>query len=359
MVWVGVSGTAAETDEGARGPFQGSGLLLATRQLTAPNFEPAHAPQANGERTYQAGEIIRKAFTIPPDLWAEGYAGGAQWGTISIDPETGYGYASTGNPFEYDSEHAHTNAVLKLDLDRSRPTFGQYVASYKGNVERFYPGATEGLNEICEQAEALPGFFAAGLECARLDLDFGTTPNIFTDRSGRKVIAAGQKSGVLHFIDADTMEEVGQTLLGVPSPVGGIVGSSAYDGTNLYGPHTIGGYLWSVNGTSHTPNWLSPTLDGVHWGPPVTHANRVLYTVDLKGFLGAYDAGTGVPILQLPMSVGSETRENPTFSWGGVTVAQNTVFASIGVGLSSANLPSMPNGFVIAYEPAATPLPTP
>jgi hypothetical protein len=75
----------------------------------------------------------------------------------------------------------------------------------------------------------------------------------------------------------------------------------------------------------------------------------VLWTVDLKGFLDAYDPGTGAPLQHIPMAVGSDTRENPTFSWGGVTVARNAVFASIGVGLTSAGLPSMPNGFVIAF----------
>jgi hypothetical protein len=164
-------------------------------------------------------------------------------------------------------------------------------------------------------------------------------------------VAAGQKSGVLHIFDADTMAPIDKVLLGTPSAVGGIVGSSAYDGKNLYGPHTVGGYLWNVDASSHAVNWVSPLADGIHWGPPVTHANGVLWTVDLKGFLVAVDALTGAPLLQQPMSLQSGTRENPTLSWGGVTVARNAVFASVGLGLTSAGLPSAPDGFVIAYRP--------
>ena len=359
MVWVGVSGTAAETGDGGgqRAPFQGSGVLIAAKEITAPKFDPPYADQASGSATFEPGDIIRKAYTIPPGQWKDGYAGGSQWGTISIDPATGYGYVGTGNPFNYDSEHPKTNAVLKLDLSRDRPTFGQYTGSYKGQVEEYYPGAAGTLNSACDTAESVPNFYALGVECARMDLDFGTTPNIFTDAKGNHIVAAGQKSGVLHFIDADTMKPVAETLLGVPSPVGGIVGSSAYDGTNLYGPHTIGGYLWGVGATDHLQKWLSPVADGVHWGPPITGAHGVLLTVDLRGFLDAYDALTGLPLLALPMSLGSDTRENPTLSWGGVSVAEHKVFASVGVGLTSAGMPSMPDGYVIAYEPAKLPTP--
>ena len=337
MVWVGVSGTAAEGDDADRNAFQGSSVLLDAT----------------------TGEIIEKIWTIPPGVnnqtWRQGFSGGAQWGTISIDPDTGYGYVPTGNPFNYDAEHPNTNAILKLDLDRNRPTFGTFVGSYKGDVEEFFPQLGEA--PLCDEGEELEGVFAAGLECLNLDLDFGATPNLYRDpETGQRLVAAGQKSGVLHIFDADSMEPVKKVPLGVPSAVGGIVGSAAYDGTNLYGPHTLGGYLWSVNATTGATNWVSPTADGVHWGPPVTHANGILWTVDLKGFLLAYDADTGAPLQHVPMNVGSETRENPTFSWGGVTVARNNVFASVGIGLTSAGLPSMPNGFVIAFGPVG-PLP--
>jgi hypothetical protein len=57
--------------------------------------------------------------------------------------------------------------------------------------------------------------------------------------------------------------------------------------------------------------------------------------------------------MHLPMQVGSDeaTTTNPPLSWGGVSVARHLVFASVGVGLTSAGLPSMPDGFVIAYAP--------
>jgi polyvinyl alcohol dehydrogenase (cytochrome) len=331
VVWVGVSGTAAEGDAADRTAFQGSSVLLAT----------------DTTRGKAPGQVLAKAYTVPPALWSQGYAGGAQWGTIAVDTTTGYGYVPTGNPFDYQEEHENTNAILKLDLRRGSSTFGTFVGSYKGNVDQYVPQSQTA--PACRELTQV-NIFVAGLDCVHLDLDFGVTPNVFTDATGRRVVAAGQKSGVLHFIDADTMNGLGTVSLGTPTAAGGIVGSAAFDGTNLYGPHTIGGYLWSVGATTRTPRWVTPTADGVHWGPPVTYAEGLVWTVDLKGFLDAYDANTGTPIEHLPMNVGTSTGTNPTFSWGGVTIARHTIFASVGIGLTSAGEPSMPDGFVIAYR---------
>ena len=265
LLWVGVSGTAAEGDEGDRFSFQGSSVLIATKSL--------HARAADGRwRRYRTGQIVRKAWSIPPTEWGRGFAGGAQWGTIAIDPETHHGYVGTGNPFDYEHEHRNTNAVLKIDLDRRRKTFGQIVASYKGDVEAY---VQQGSNVVpCDQVDAVQQGFAAGLECVRLDLDFGSTPNILRQADGRKVVVVGQKSGVVHVLDAGTLAPVQKVRLGVPSPVGGMVGSGATDGTSVFGTHTLGGYLYSLTGTG-TPRWVAPVADGVHWGPPVTLANGV------------------------------------------------------------------------------------
>ncbi len=357
LLWVGVSGTAAEGDASDRTAFQGSSVLIATKRLKAPVFKPLHAPAPTKRRkVFTPGQIVRRAYSIPPAEWPKGFAGGAQWGTIAIDPTTGYGYEGTGNPFNYDFEHANTNAVLKLDLDRTRATFGQYTGSYKGEVEAYYPGVSATQADACRQVESVSVSSSTGVECLRLDLDFGTTPNIYTDGSGRRVVSAGQKSGIVHFFDARTMKPIAETLVGVPSPVGGVVGSAAYDGRRLIGPHTVAGYMWAIDADSHQVSWLAPIGDAVHWGPPVTAANGVVYTVDLLGFLDAFDATTGQPLLHLPMSLGSDTRENPPLSWGGVSIARHTIFASVGVGLTSAGLPSLPNGYVIAYQPLRPPV---
>ncbi|MGH2829165.1 MAG: PQQ-binding-like beta-propeller repeat protein [Actinomycetota bacterium] len=330
MVWVGVSGTAAEGDASQRFDFRGRSVLLDAA----------------------TGAILASTPSIPDAEWdhGRGNAGAAIWSTISIDSQTKYGYVGTGNPFSYEHESQFANAVLKIDLDRSRQGFGAVVGAYKGDVEEYFADVGEAI--ACDEDETLSAFLA-GFECGHLDLDFGAAPNLFTDARGRKLVGAGQKSGVYHVFDRDTMEPVWKQVVGVPSLVGGIVGTPAFDGTAIYAPHTIAGYLAALDRTTGAHRWVAPVADGVHWGSPVTSANGVLYTVDFKGFLDAYDAGTGAPLLHVPMSLGADTGLDPTITWGGASVARNTVYATVGVGLTSIgpDMPSMPDGFVIAFRP--------
>jgi hypothetical protein len=75
----------------------------------------------------------------------------------------------------------------------------------------------------------------------------------------------------------------------------------------------------------------------------VAVANGVVYTVDLKGFLDAFDAATGAPLLARPIVAGSGTGANPVLSWAGVSVARNTVYAAVGIS-------GLPTGFVVAFR---------
>lgn len=348
-VWVGVSGTAAEGDEADRLGFQGNYVLL--------------------EAGRDGGDIVRKEYTIPQDRWAEGYAGATVWSTLAIDtdptsPVYLNGFVGTGNPFNYDFEEEHSNAVVRFDLrdtlpgNVANPAFGRITGSYKGDVEEYFPPVDD--LPLCDEIDEIDNTFAAGFECVNLDLDFGATPNIWWTDSGRRLVGAGQKSGVYHAFDPVTMQPVWKTLLGHPSPVGGIVGSAAFDGERIYGPQTTVGYLWALDKDDGALQWITPVGDGVHWGNPVTLANRFLFTPDLKGFLNAYDTGTGAQVLARPLPLGTlreptPTGKDPALTWGGASVARGAVYVTIGVGLASAGLASMPNGFVMMFEPARIP----
>ena len=91
----------------------------------------------------ETGEQLPKTWVIPEADWAAGNAGAGVWGTPALDTETGYAYVGTGNPFQPQIEHKYANAIIKFDMDRTRPTFGQIVASYKGTLDEFVPGFSE------------------------------------------------------------------------------------------------------------------------------------------------------------------------------------------------------------------------
>ena len=327
----GVSGGSAELgDEADRYAFQGSLSFVETG--TSPRSRKP------------AGHVLRKTWTIqPPSKGAPkgNFAGGAIWSTPAVDEAAKAAYVGAGNPFRPQAEHAHTNAVLKFDVDRSSPTFGKVVGHYKGTVDEYLPGFSE---LPCADIPGNPApYYPQGIgECGDLDMDFGASPNLFTLPGGRKVVGAGQKSGVYHVMDAKTMKPVWTQLVGPPSAVGGIVGSTAAAGGRVYGPITVGGYLWSVGQATGAHQWVAPIGDGVHWGNPVSTANGVVYSVDFRGFLDAYDAATGVPLLHRPLIAGGPLA--PTLSWGGVAIARNTVYAAVG-------MTGLPDGHVVALRP--------
>ena len=334
IMGIGVSGGAAELDEEeTRYAFQGSFVLLET--------------QDDPQRGRVAGTILRKTWTVHGPEIEDGYAGATIWSTPAIDPESKTGWVGTGNPFQPEKEHAHANAIVKLDFDRESETFGQIVGSYKGDVDEYIP-----LDAPCTDLPGNPPpYYPQGLGgCMQLDLDFGSSPNLMRDADGRLLVGVGQKSGVYHVMDAETMEPVWKQIVGFPSAVGGIVGSTAVANGAVYGPITVAGYLWSLDQRTGLHRWVSPIADGAHWGNPVAVANGIVYTVTTTGLLNAYEATTGALLLSRPMAL-DVAPGDPPISWGAVSVARNTVYATVGMS-------ALPNGYVIAYRPD-TSLPVP
>lgn len=320
----GVSGGSAELgDEADRFAFQGS-----------MNFIDAGT-----------GQVLKKTWTIhPPDQPADDFAGAGIWSTPAIDPQAKVAYAGTANPFKPQAEHEHANAVLKFDADRASPTFGEILGSYKGTIDEYIPAFSE--LPCYDFPGNNPPYYPQGLgSCGDIDLDFGASANLFTDASGRKLVGVGQKSGVYHVFDAETMEPVWTQVVGPPTQFGGIVGSTAYAGGSVFGPVTIPGYVWSLDAAAGSHRWVGAIADGAHWGEPVAVANGVVYTVDLAGFLDAFDARSGVPLARRPLALGG-TNSPLSLSWGGVSVARNTVYAAVGI-------TGLEEGYVVAYRPGS------
>src|SRR3954453_13977209 len=139
---------------------------------TGPDFDPK-ARQGYGLIDATTGAVLYKSTTIPEADLAAGYAGGGVWGTPTVDPVTNYLYVGTSNPESKTKEHAYDDAIIKLDLDRTRPTFGQIVGSYKGT-----PDSVTGYdNPICQtvgdKAWVNLIIYGSSPTCGQTDVDFG------------------------------------------------------------------------------------------------------------------------------------------------------------------------------------------
>jgi polyvinyl alcohol dehydrogenase (cytochrome) len=163
------------------------------------------------------------------------------------------------------------------------------------------------------------------------DADFGASPNLLNGPAGQTLVGEGQKNGVYWALDRATLQPVWHTTVGPGSPAGGVIGSTAFDGSRIYGPNTLGAEVWALDHAGSLA-WLSNEVGPLAFSPVAT-SNGVVYNTDFAGVLTGRDASTGVPLAELSLGA-------PSF--GGVTVVGGAVYAAVGTGSSS-------SGSVVAF----------
>jgi outer membrane protein assembly factor BamB len=270
------------------------------------------------------GVILHHEYVVPQETWKYGYGGGGIWATAVVDQARKYAYAGTSNPTSKTTESPRVNAIVKIDLDRNRPTFGTIVDVYKGTVDGYFPGLDR--QPVCQTVGPHEPSFA--FTCTQQDLDFGASPNMFTDAQGNLLVGSLQKSGVYHVVYADTMEMAWTAIMGPPC-LQCNADSTAIDANAVYGETTPPGQEVSLNRNTGGYNWVTPVADGLHF-QATSVANGVVYTVDSEGFLDAFDAATGVPLLKRSVSADAGAASAPGTSSSGVSIARNTVFVASG-----------------------------
>lgn len=274
------------------------------------------------------GKVVKRFFALSGDEYAAGYGGVGIWSTAAFDPATGHLYAGSADSEGHTMQHPSNNAILQIDADPARKTFGTVVDAYSGtsehyNLDRDLPSWQD--NAVCQADPTLiPNQDRSqSTGCLELDLDFGSSPTLYTDRRGRRLVAELQKSGVLHAVDTAGMDAVWTKVLAGPDEAGhGATGAS--DGTDLY----VGvspNMLWSFERTAGAARWTTPTGVSAFSYQPVTAANGVIYGITDVGALVAVDASSGSILLERPISLDAGLR-SCIGTGAGVAVARNTVF---------------------------------
>jgi polyvinyl alcohol dehydrogenase (cytochrome) len=269
------------------------------------------------------GKILKKTVVIPQEYWWANQAGGAMWGTAVVDMRNKYLYVGTANPYNKRQEHAHTDSILKIDVDRERYTsFGEIVGNYKG--ENDYDEAAYNSMECKYLAElVLVGFSTF---CGQKDIDFGASPNLFTTSDGRLLVGDLQKSCTYHAVDAATMRRVwAATGLG-QGGASGCASTSAVDETTVY-VTVNGGLMYAFDKDTGAQRWRTEFNDVGARYQPVSVANGVVYTLGNNAHLLAFDAATGSVLFDSQLTSPSGAKCEAT-AGAGVTVARNTIFAT-------------------------------
>lgn len=283
------------------------------------------------------GDVLTRRNTVPTSELENGYGGGSIWTTAAVDTKTGHAYAGTGQPTNPNREHELINAIVKIDLNRHSKTFGDIVDAYKATPDSRAHGQA-----ACQEGPKE----AATATCVYTDVDFGASPTLLEDSRGKGLVVEYQKSGVVHAAYRDTMLKAWETLL---SPIGAPLGnysSTATDGKSIFGVGTYPGQIFSLDRDWGGYEWAAPVVT-TFGANPVSYANGVVYHADGKGYLDAFDAATGVPLLHRPMQADAGPCLN---SGGGVAIARNTVYAVCGDGGTNGGIDNDgETGWVIAY----------
>jgi polyvinyl alcohol dehydrogenase (cytochrome) len=252
------------------------------------------------------GHMRWRTFTVPA-----GADGAAVWSTPAIDTATGHLYVGTGNNYHQPTTGTE-DAMMALNAASGR-ILGVFQAT---------------SNDA----------FAADNPVGP-DFDFGASPNLMTATNGEQLVGEGQKSGTYYALDRGTMTKVWSATVGPGGVLGGILGSTAFDGTHVFGADTLTGQVFAL-ARGGSLSWQSPESGVVHLGA-ATVANGVLYTVDPAGFLTARDPTTGAILAKLPLG-------GPSF--GGVSAVGRAVYVAVGIGPPPEPAPQQDgSGSIIAF----------
>jgi polyvinyl alcohol dehydrogenase (cytochrome) len=270
---------------------------------TSASYADEHLPAVHDRGSVVAldaatGAVDWRTYTVPA-----GADGGAVWSTPALDPATGLLYVGTGNAYHAPAAGT-TDSILALDSST-----GAIVASFQATAGDVYQGGSG------------------------LDADLGASPNLFTSAGGQALVGEGDKQGNYWALDRRTLTLVWKAGVGPGGRIGGVLGSTAWDGSALYGPVTQQTETWSLS-AGGVPRWTVTDGGGYHLSA-VSVADGVVYSTDNQADLTARSTTDGSLLARVPLAASS---------WGGVAISGGTVFAAAGTQGTT--------GYIQAFRPA-------
>lgn len=173
------------------------------------------------------GSVVWKTYMIPtpPKQTGKNSAGTAMfgpsgagvWSTPTLDAKRGRLYVTTGDNYSAPANNT-SDAIAALDLKSGRILWTRQTTP----GDAWNSSCSDGKRISCPSDDAP-------------DYDFGSSAILTKSPTGRDLVVAGQKSGVVYALDPDKNGEiVWQTRVGKGGTVGGVQWGMATDGQNIY-----------------------------------------------------------------------------------------------------------------------------
>jgi polyvinyl alcohol dehydrogenase (cytochrome) len=267
-----------------------------------------------------------------------GPAGAAVWNAPTVDPARGVLYVGTGNDYT-DIDAPTTDSILAIGLAGGQLRWTRQLAAH------------DHWDAGCSLGGACPVH-------AGEDADFASSTILVRLRSGREVLVAGQKSGIVYGLDPTARGRVlWRTRVGAGGVFGGIEWGMAAIGSTVYVPisdsmptHPADAPrpgLAAVDAATGKVLWWAPAPRPIcDWGPDdcraalsqaVTAIDDVVFAGSQDGHLRAYDARDGHVIWDFDTArrvpaVNAESAHGGSLDAGGPVVAGGMVFVNCGYG---------------------------
>jgi len=309
------------------------------------------------------GKVIWKTYTIAEtpqrttktaagtQLW--GPSGGGVWSTPALEPALNRMYIAVGD--NYSSPATSTSdAIMALAMDTGKILWTTQATAGDAWNTGCLDEANGAGHAHCPSA---PG----------PDHDFASAPVLATG-GGRRMLLAGQKSGMLYGINPDTGAYVWKTQVGDGGVLGGIEWGFAVDNTRAYvslssafekKPGEAGG-IAAVDIADGKIKWRTPPSGdtcggrtGCSTGQPaaVSAMPGMVFSASLDGHLRGYESETGQVIFDTDTAHDFPTVNGVKASGGsmngpGSTLVNGMLYVSSGYG----SLGFMPGNVLLAFS---------
>jgi polyvinyl alcohol dehydrogenase (cytochrome) len=308
----------------------------------------------------ESGKQLWKSYTIPDPptptknnsvgTQLSGPAGAAVWLSPTIDLGRKLIYVGTGNGYS-DPDNKYTDAVIAFDLETGSMIWSQQLAN------------GDGWNFSCINPNK-----ASCPETSGPDVDIGASPILRRVKDGRDLLLIGQKSGIVHALDAGQKGKiVWQTRIGKGGALGGIQWGMAADDDNVYAALSDinrakpeeGGGLFAIKLTTGDRAWHAPPPKPACMGQrgcsaaqmqAVSATTGVVFSGSMDGRLRAFSARDGSIIWEFDTQREFETvnrvkARGGSLSAGGPTLAGGWLYVNSGYG----SLGGMPGNVLLAF----------
>jgi polyvinyl alcohol dehydrogenase (cytochrome) len=312
----------------------------------------------DGSQVWKTYMIAEKATQTRKNEW--GPSGAGIWAAPALDTKRGVLYVATGDNY---SEPATpmSDAVVALELTNGRIVWSKQTT----------PGDV--WNTLCSTKGDCPG----------PDFDYGSSVILEKLDSGRDVLLAGQKSGVVYALDPDRKGEIlWQVRVGKGGTNGGVQWGMASDGNQVYAATSdvtriqtpqdaldprpqlvdpkIGGGLTALRIANGEKVWFSPPIVCGPTAKPgcspaqsqaVTAIPGVVFSGSLDGHLRAYSAEEGKVIWDFDtvrdyQTVNGVRATGGSLNGPGAVVVGGMLFVNSGY----ARLGSIPGNVLLAFS---------